>query len=430
MRRVNESVYNLIAEMGMVNPDIPAYEVEHYSQCGEDIIVLSLLNNIAKRHNLDLSQEKYLEIGANHPIATSASFLLHKAANMSGVLVEANPSLIPALQRFRPHDTTLNVAIHASDEKKVILYVSNQNEISSLEYGFVAQWADGKVGIKEEVAVNALRVNDLIAQNFKQCPIFLSIDVEGIDLEILNDLDWTIYRPAVVQVEPSDHYHPGNTEQIIEHFKKNGYVVVCRTPVNLIAVDIQRIFDLPVTDLNDAAEFLKNSHKSAVNKIHTLTVQYARQESENTDLILNLQDQLVQVWKKNQELIQRFDDLNDVKMDECCRLMATYSSRKKSHKDAVLSIIRGFISHGYRLISNSPLFDSEWYLCEYPDVARARIDPVKHYLKYGASEGRNPSAFFSTNEYLAANSDVARAGLNPLLHFLTDGFKEGRKIAP
>ncbi|AFU97760.1 family 2 glycosyl transferase [Simiduia agarivorans SA1 = DSM 21679] len=38
------------------------------------------------------------------------------------------------------------------------------------------------------------------------------------------------------------------------------------------------------------------------------------------------------------------------------------------------------------------IFDSEWYLEEYPDVRRAKISPFQHYLEYGRAEGRFPCA--------------------------------------
>lgn len=432
MRQVNDSVYNIIAEMGMPNPDIPVYEVEHYSQCGEDIIVLALLENIAEKFNIDLSKEKYLEIGANHPVATSASYLLNKKLKMSGVLVEANPSLLTALNRFRPDDVTLNVAVHASDTNKVTLYVSNQNEISSLEQGFVAQWADGKVGIREEVVVDAIRINDLIAENFIRCPIFISVDVEGIDLEILNDLNWNVYRPAVIQVEPSDHYRPGNTEEITACFNKNGYVVICRTSVNLIAVDIQRFLTSSKMKNTDTFNQLNSIRELAALELHELKVKYKLDDAEKAKIILNLQDQIVVAWKNNNDLQERFDTFtraNDGHIEEFARIIATYGARKKSIRNKLLVAIRCLRSEGYRLVSKSPLFDEDYYLREYPDVALSKMDPIKHYLKYGASEGRNPSSFFQTNAYLAANSDVANAGVNPLLHFLMQGFKEGRKIS-
>jgi hypothetical protein len=78
-------------------------------------------------------------------------------------------------------------------------------------------------------------------------------------------------------------------------------------------------------------------------------------------------------------------------------------------------------------IAQSSLFDKEWYLRNNPDVAASGIDPIRHYVLCGASEGRDPSPRFSTRNYLLQNPDVSAAGLDPLLHFLLHGAAEGRK---
>ena len=82
----------------------------------------------------------------------------------------------------------------------------------------------------------------------------------------------------------------------------------------------------------------------------------------------------------------------------------------------------------YKLIAKSKYFDKRWYLKTYPDVKKAGVDPVKHYLQFGWKEGRNPSKKFSTNDYLDLNADVKRAKINPLLHYEKYGKKEGRKF--
>src|SRR5262249_30587188 len=49
-----------------------------------------------------------------------------------------------------------------------------------------------------------------------------------------------------------------------------------------------------------------------------------------------------------------------------------------------------------RAMARSGLFDRNWYLVNNPDVAQSGLDPIKHYVRYGAREGRDPSASFST----------------------------------
>ena len=78
------------------------------------------------------------------------------------------------------------------------------------------------------------------------------------------------------------------------------------------------------------------------------------------------------------------------------------------------------------LLQRSALFDGDWYLETYPDVAAGGLEPARHYLDFGWQEGRDPGPHFSTNAYLRANADVARAGTNPLIHFIEFGYSEGR----
>ena len=75
------------------------------------------------------------------------------------------------------------------------------------------------------------------------------------------------------------------------------------------------------------------------------------------------------------------------------------------------------------------MFDPDWYASEYPDVAAAGLDAVRHYLDNGFREGRNPNRYFDTKWYTSSNPDVAAAGLNPFLHYVFYGAREGRRPA-
>lgn len=88
------------------------------------------------------------------------------------------------------------------------------------------------------------------------------------------------------------------------------------------------------------------------------------------------------------------------------------------------------VRHGLALISSSPLFDPNWYLAHYPDVAATGMDPALHFVLRGGAEGRDPGASFDAKEYLARYPDVAASGASPLLHYLESGSKEGRAIVP
>src|SRR5690606_29018935 len=77
-------------------------------------------------------------------------------------------------------------------------------------------------------------------------------------------------------------------------------------------------------------------------------------------------------------------------------------------------------------LDESGLFDRQWYLDRYQDVAASVIDPVEHYVLYGADENRNPCALFDTQYYRESNPDVAVSGINLFRHFCEFGWREGR----
>ena len=49
------------------------------------------------------------------------------------------------------------------------------------------------------------------------------------------------------------------------------------------------------------------------------------------------------------------------------------------------------------LLKRSGLFDAEWYLRNNPDVASAGMDPLRHYVEFGAKEGRAPNPGLMTS---------------------------------
>jgi glycosyltransferase involved in cell wall biosynthesis len=73
------------------------------------------------------------------------------------------------------------------------------------------------------------------------------------------------------------------------------------------------------------------------------------------------------------------------------------------------------------LVSDSGLFDREYYARQAPEVGQDGFDPIRHYLTRGAAEGLDPHPLFDTAFYLAHNPEVAASGEKPLLHYLRAG---------
>jgi len=81
-------------------------------------------------------------------------------------------------------------------------------------------------------------------------------------------------------------------------------------------------------------------------------------------------------------------------------------------------------------LRESGLFDVEHYLRRHPEVREQRIDPVLHYLLWGAAWRYEPHPLFDTGYYLDGNPDIDPDATNPLLHYLHHGAHERRKPHP
>jgi FkbM family methyltransferase len=215
--------------------DLPAGIRETYGHCGEDLVVEGLLSARLALASRSLASAFYIEIGANHPVQASDTYLLYHKHGASGVLVEANEALIETLRRARPRDVVLHTAISASSEPSVAFGVCAISELSSLSIDPIKSFGSG-APIASSTAPN-LHINDLLARCGGRPIDFLSIDVEGADYEILEAADFSRFRPLVIQCKPSEHFAPGTLRRMAGLLRERSYQLAAQTAVNLIFAD-------------------------------------------------------------------------------------------------------------------------------------------------------------------------------------------------
>jgi FkbM family methyltransferase len=205
-----------------------------YSQAGEDVVVMHLLNDIG------IKQIKYLDIGANKPTFGSNTYLFYSRGN-TGVLVEADPSLIPRLKSYRKRDEILNIGVAVSEEKELEFYIFNEPGANTFnKEEALKRDQQGLHKIVDTIKVPLISINELIKNNFKTYPDFMSIDIEGLDLEVLKSLDIVKYPIPIICVETcqysTNHIRPKDLS-IGEFMKSIGYFAYGDTYINTIFVN-------------------------------------------------------------------------------------------------------------------------------------------------------------------------------------------------
>ncbi|MBK7560883.1 MAG: FkbM family methyltransferase [Chitinophagaceae bacterium] len=209
-----------------------------YSQSGEDIIISDLFNR------LGINQPSYLDIGANEPVSLSNTYRLYTRGSQ-GVCVEPNPVLYKKLIKTRKRDICINSGV-AFDENKEAAYfmfpekLHGLNTFSKKEADFWEQTGNEQIGkhqVTQVLKIELIDINELMEKYFSPCPDLVSIDVEGLDFQIIKTINFDNYKPAVFCVETLG-FGEENTEikntEFIRYLESQGYFVYADTYINTI----------------------------------------------------------------------------------------------------------------------------------------------------------------------------------------------------
>ena len=203
-----------------------------YSQCGEDLIVRFIFNQ------LKIDKPSYIDIGAHHPyiISNTAEFYLNGS---KGVNIEPNPFYFKFFLEERPNDVNLNIGI--SENKQMLEYYEFDepalNTFSEIEKNNLIK--EGK-SLQASKKIHTHTLQYVLDKFFKnKFPNFMSLDVEGYDMLVLNQIDYDNNFPVVICVETISFSSSGNgakNQEIINFLLSKGYFLHSDTYINSIFV--------------------------------------------------------------------------------------------------------------------------------------------------------------------------------------------------
>ena len=205
-----------------------------FSQAGEDAVIEFLFNG------KNMLQPSYLELGVFMPVHGNNTYKFYLKGG-KGVLVEADPSLIANIRQQRPNDTVLNIGVGLNNATSADFYVFNLPAISTFNKSEAdARVKSGAYQLLQTISVPLKNINQIIEENFKTCPDFLSIDIEGLDWEVLNALDTAKHPIPVICAETctySENHIKPKDPRIEALMLSKGYMVYADTYINTIFVN-------------------------------------------------------------------------------------------------------------------------------------------------------------------------------------------------
>jgi len=218
------------AEENRPAPPAPApFTKTTYAQQFEDLIVADIFKY------LDIKEIRYLDIGAWEPVQDSNTYLFYTQGHR-GVLVEPNDFYVQKIRATRPGDKVLPVGVGITDQEEADYFMVENVPGHNTFSPEVAEKNRGEGRKVTAVKKRLVNINAVIAENFKEPPNFISIDVEGLDFDILKTLDFDKYRPAVICAETLVVNTKGVDYRIEEFLRSKNYSVRGATFVNTIFV--------------------------------------------------------------------------------------------------------------------------------------------------------------------------------------------------
>ena len=199
---------------------------KYYSETGEDITINEVFNN---------QIGTYLDIGSGHPVIGSNTYYYYKRG-WNGVCVDPQPNLKIAYKLIRHRDKFIPKVVSS---KEKVTFFRFTNSLLSTTDAKVANYHQ-KRGLKyTKLEIECVNIKNLIppvitpTQNF-----FISIDVEGAELEILKSIIFSKQRPRAIIIESWTKPWSSKSE-LNQLFKRAKYELIAYTGLSALYTPIE-----------------------------------------------------------------------------------------------------------------------------------------------------------------------------------------------
>ncbi len=199
-----------------------------YAQNFEDLI----LYRIFKHKKVGT----YVDVGANDPVEDNMTYHFYRNG-WRGVNIEPNTTFFKKLSEQRSFDTNINTGCSDKSEKLDFYEVAGSG-LSTFTPEYIDHIKSVDLKIKKQT-VHCLPLKDILAENNIKEIDFMSIDVEGFELKVLQGNNWELFRPRVIILEAIS---PNNQEiltyaEALSYLEKVGYQLRYFDGLNIFVTD-------------------------------------------------------------------------------------------------------------------------------------------------------------------------------------------------
>jgi FkbM family methyltransferase len=196
-----------------------------FSQSGEDMVLKCLLR--------DMKYGFYIDIGAHHPFRFSNTFSFY-LNGWRGINVDPIPGTMQHFNKVRPNDINLELAV--GNEGEEIYYMFDEPAYNTLDKNIAESLIEsGITNLDTKKIIRKHSLSDVLDRHMPPGMKidFLTVDAEGMDVEILESNNWDKYKPTYVCAEchTTDKSRSMNPCETLE---SKGYRLVASTEFSSI----------------------------------------------------------------------------------------------------------------------------------------------------------------------------------------------------
>jgi FkbM family methyltransferase len=170
-------------------PFVGLYSDLTVSQDGEEVYLKSKFANREKG--------LYVDIGANHPIRFSNTWWAY-IKGWRGINIEPNVNNFKLLESIRNEDININCGI-ANEEGYLDYYEFQESALNTFVYEEIEEKIKNQIINIHKVPVRQL--SDILKENNVHQIDYIDIDVEGMEMEVLQSINWDDVSIEVLLIE-------------------------------------------------------------------------------------------------------------------------------------------------------------------------------------------------------------------------------------
>ena len=189
----------------------------------------------------------YVDVGAYHPVLSSNTYFFY-LNGWRGINIEARPGSRALFDKVRPRDVNLELGVSRESGEMNYYFVAEDSTMNSFSRDFLEH-----IGmldqVKREIPVAVLPLAEVLERHLPpgQYIDFMSVDVEGHDLSVLQSNDWSRFRPKIVVVE--DAQTDAERSDIVRFMKSHGYEVCAQNVIILDKINEYFLLDRSLSTL-------------------------------------------------------------------------------------------------------------------------------------------------------------------------------------